>query len=57
MIPAETCYETYDGKLLAIVEAFKIWKHYLDGCKHKVLVLSNHNNLRQFMDTKSLSSR
>ena len=57
MIPAETRYETHNGELLAIVEAFKTWRHYLEGCKHKVLVLTDHNNLRQFMDTKSLSSR
>ena len=57
MIPAETHYETHDGELLAIVEAFKTWQHYLEGCKHKVLVLTDHNNLRRFMDTKSLSSR
>ena len=31
MIPAETRYETHDRKLLAIVEAFKTWKHYLEG--------------------------
>ena len=57
MIPAETRYETHDGELLAIVEAFKTWRHYLEGCKHEVLVLTDHNNLRRFMDTKSLSSR
>ena len=57
MIPAEMRYETHDGELLAIVEAFKTWRHYLKGCKHKVLVLTDHNNLRRFMDTKSLSSR
>ena len=57
MIPAETRYETHDGELLAIVEAFKTWRHYLEGCKHKVLVLTDHNNLCCFMDTKSLSSR
>ena len=57
MIPAETQYETHDGELLAIVEAFKTWRHYLEGCKHEVLVLTDHNNLRRFMDTKSLSSR
>ena len=56
MIPAETRYETHDGELLAIVEAFKTWRHYLEDCKHEVLVLTDHNNLRQFMDTKSLSS-
>ena len=57
MIPAETRYETHDGELLAIVEAFKTWRHYLEGCKHEVLVLTDHNNLRCFMDIKSLSSR
>ena len=57
MIPAETRYKTHNAELLAIVEAFKTWCHYLEGCKHKVLVLTDHNNLQQFMDTKSLSSR
>ena len=57
MIPAETRYETHDGELMAIVEAFKNWMHYLEDCKHEVLVLTDHNNLRRFMDTKSLSPR
>ena len=57
MIPAETRYETHDQELLAIVEAFKTWRYYLEGCKFEVLVLTNHNNLCRFMDTKSLSSR
>ena len=56
MIPAETQYKTHDAELLAIVEAFKTWRYYLEGCKHKVLVLTDYNNLRWFMDTKSLSS-
>lgn len=57
MIPAETRYETYDQEILAIVETFKNWRHYLEGCRFEVLVLTDHNNLRRFMDTKSLSSR
>ena len=57
MIPAETRYEIHDGELLAIVEAFKTWRHYLEGYKHEVLVLTDHNNLHRFMDTKSLSSK
>ena len=57
MIPAKTQYKTYDGKLLPIVEAFKTWRHYLEGCNHEVLVLTDHNNLPCFMDTKSLSFR
>ena len=46
IIPAETRYETHDGELLAIVEAFKTWRYYLEGCKHEVLVLTDQNNLR-----------
>ncbi len=57
MIPVKTRYETHDDELLAIVEAFKTWKHYLEGCKHEVLVLIDYNNVQRFMDTKNLSSR
>ena len=57
MIPAKTQYKTQNAELLAIVEAFKTCRHYLEGCKLEVLVLIDHNSLRQFMDTKSLSSR
>ena len=55
MIPAETRYKTDNGELLAIVEAFKTWKHYLEGSQHEVLVFTEYNNLRRCMDTKSLS--
>lgn len=51
IILAETWYKTYDQKLLAIVEAFKIWRHYLKSYKCKMLVFNNHNNLYHFMDT------
>lgn len=53
MIPAKTRYKTHDQELLAIVEAFKTWRHYLEGCKYRVFVITNHNNLWRFMDTKS----
>ncbi len=57
MILAETQYETHNGELLAIIEVFQTWKHYQEGCKHGVLVLTDHNNLQRFRDTKSLSSK
>ncbi len=57
MIPTETRYETHDQELLAIVETFKTWRHYLEGFKYEVLVLTDNNNFGRFMDTKSLSSR
>ena len=57
MQPAELNYETHDAELLAIVEAFKQWRHYLEGSRYPVTVLSDHANLRAFMTTKELSRR
>ena len=45
MIAAENRYETHDSELLAIIETFKNWRHYLEGSQHEVLVLTDHNNL------------
>ena len=45
IIPAETRYKTHDNELLVIGKAFKTWRHYLEGCKHKVLVIIYYNNL------------
>ena len=57
MILVETQCETYNQELLAIVEAFKTWHHYLECWKFKVFVLINQNILCQFIDINSLSSR
>ena len=56
-ILAEIYYETHNGELLAIVEAFKMWRHYLKAYKHQVLVLTDDKNLCRFMDIKTLSSK
>ena len=48
-------YKTHDGKLLAIIEAFHQWRHYLQYLLHEVLVLTDYNNLRRFMDEKKFS--
>lgn len=57
MSPPERNYETHDGEMLAIVEAFKQWRHYLEGAHHQILVLTDHHNLKKFMETKRLSGR
>ena len=57
MIPVKIRYKTHDGELLAIVKAFKTCWHYLESCKYKVFVFTDHNNLCRFINTKSLSSR
>ena len=54
---AKTQYKTYNGELLAIVETFKTWRHYLKGCKHEVFALTDHNYLRHLIDINSLSSQ
>ena len=56
MIKAKTWYKTYNSEFLAIVEVFITWQHYLKGCKHEVLMLTDYNNFYRFMKTKNLSS-
>ncbi|KAJ9271473.1 hypothetical protein DTO212C5_2553 [Paecilomyces variotii] len=53
----ERRYEVHDQELLAIVEAFKHWRHYLDGSKHPARIQTDHANLRYFFTTKTLNSR
>lgn len=44
-ILSETWYETYDGELLAIIEIFKTYCHYIADYMYKVFVFTNYNNL------------
>jgi hypothetical protein len=48
-------YDIYDKELLAIFEAFQEWHAYLEGSRHKILVVTNHNNLESFTTMKQLS--
>lgn len=58
MSSAERNYDTHDGELLAIVEAFKHWRHYVEGPVVKAVeLLTDHANLQGFMTTKALSRR
>ena len=43
--------------MLAIVEAFKEWRHYLEAPEAEVEVLTDHHNLQFFMTTKALNRR
>ena len=54
---AELNYGTPDKELFAIVESFKHWRHYLDGSKFPVEVLSDHHNLQSFMGQPKLNGR
>ncbi len=36
LLPAEINYTIYDKEMLAIVQAFKHWRAYLEGATHPV---------------------
>ena len=57
MLPAEQNYETHDAELLAIVNSFKTWCHYLKRVANIILVLTDHNNLKKFIEITHPSSR
>jgi len=53
----ELNYNVYDKELLAIFEAFKIWRHYLEGSTLPIDVVTDHKNLEYFLTTKVLTRR
>lgn len=54
---AEQRYPTHDAELLAIVEAFRVWRHYLEGSLHTIIIYSDHDTLKHFKRAKSLNAR
>ena len=52
---AEINYDVYDKELLAIIESFKKWQHYLEGVAILVEVFTDHKNLIYFSEIKILS--
>ena len=53
----ELNYDVHDKELLAIFEAFKIWRHYLEGSASPINVVTDHKNLEYFSTTKVLTRR
>jgi hypothetical protein len=53
----ELNYDVHDKELLAIFEAFQKWRHYLEGTKTPVDVVTDHKNLEYFATTKLLTRR
>src|SRR5258706_2752914 len=52
---AEKNYDTHDKELLAIFEAFKNWRHFLEGSAEVIDTVTDHKNLEYFMSSKKLS--
>jgi hypothetical protein len=55
--PTKLNYDVHDKELFAIFEAFRIWRHYLDGSARPVDVVTDHKNLEYFSTTKILNRR
>jgi hypothetical protein len=53
----ELNYDMHDKELLAIFEAFRSWRHYLEGSAAPVDVVTDHKNLEYFTTTKMLTRR
>jgi len=54
---SELNYDTHDKELLAIFDAFKKWRHYLEGSGSPIDVVMDHKNLEYFSTTKLLTRR
>ena len=50
-------YEIHDKELLAITAAFKEWRRYLEGARHKISVYTDHRGLEWFTQNKPLNWR
>jgi hypothetical protein len=57
MADAERNYSVGDQGMLAIVEACRHWRHYVEGSKYPVRVLTDHHNLHGFIKSKPLRGR
>jgi len=55
--PAERNYNICDKEMLAIIRALEQWRHYLEGAKYPVQVLTDHKNLEYFMTAQKLNRR
>ncbi|KAJ3537203.1 hypothetical protein NMY22_g5693 [Coprinellus aureogranulatus] len=53
----ELNYDVHDKELLAIFEAFRVWRHYLEGAGDPIDVVTDHKNLEYFATTKLLTRR
>ena len=52
---AELNYDIHNKELLAIFEAFKIWRHYLEGLAYPIDVIMDYKNLEYFSTIKMLT--
>ena len=54
---AEINYEIHDKELLAIVDSFQQWRHFLEGSSQQIIVYNDHKNLTYFQSARVLNCR
>ena len=55
--PAKRNYGIVKSEMLAIVETYKEWRHYVEDTTYQVVVITNHANLQKFLVDKQLNRR
>ena len=55
MTGPELNYDIHDKELLAVVEALREWRVYLEGTKYLVQIYIDHKNLLYWTSTKQLN--
>ena len=55
MQPAERNYQIYDREMLAIIEALKDWRHFLEGLRGEFQIVSDHSNLEYWCTAQDLT--
>ena len=54
---AEINYEVPDKELLAVVNSFAQWRHFLEDSPHQIIIYSDHKNLTYFQMARVLNRR
>ena len=57
MTRPELNYDIHDKELLAVVEALREWRVYLEGTKYPVQIYIDYKNLLYWISTKQLNRR
>jgi transposase InsO family protein len=57
MQDAELNWKVHDQELLAIIESLQHWRHYCEHTAFTMEVLTDHYNLKGFMDLKEINKR
>ena len=51
----ECNYAIYDKELLLVMCRLEEWRHILEGTKHMIEILNDHQNLRYFQMAQTLN--